>query len=100
MGRSADQPLQVPPGRDIRLADVDPDFHEDLDREAAQAEPRRHGQETGAHDHGGDAPEQGEGEYPAENGQHRADEYGKQLYRLGARERETGDTHDEGDPDP
>jgi len=42
MGRSADQPLQVPPGRDIRLADFDAGFHEGLDRDAAEAETRRH----------------------------------------------------------
>lgn len=42
MGRSADQPLQVPPGRDIRLADFDAAFHEGLDRETAEAETRRH----------------------------------------------------------
>ncbi|MFM8494962.1 MAG: PPK2 family polyphosphate kinase, partial [Planctomycetia bacterium] len=30
------------PGRDIRLADFDADFHEDLDREAAEAETRHH----------------------------------------------------------
>ncbi|NBT14245.1 MAG: polyphosphate kinase 2 family protein [Planctomycetia bacterium] len=37
-----DQPLTVPPGRDIRLADFDPDFHEGLDRQAAEAETREH----------------------------------------------------------
>ncbi|MFM8436758.1 MAG: PPK2 family polyphosphate kinase [Planctomycetia bacterium] len=37
-----DQPLTVPPGRDVRLADFDADFHEDLDREAAEVETRRH----------------------------------------------------------
>ena len=37
-----DQPLTVPPGRDIRLADFDPEYHEGLDREAAEEETRRH----------------------------------------------------------
>ncbi|NDC63791.1 MAG: polyphosphate kinase 2 family protein [Planctomycetia bacterium] len=37
-----DQPLVVPAGRDIRLADFDPDHHEGLDREAAEDETRRH----------------------------------------------------------
>jgi PPK2 family polyphosphate:nucleotide phosphotransferase len=37
-----DQPLRLPPGHDIRLADFDPDFHEDLTREDAEAETRRH----------------------------------------------------------
>lgn len=37
-----DQPLTVPPGRDIRLADFDPDFREGLSREDAEAETRRH----------------------------------------------------------
>ena len=37
-----DQPLTVPPGRDVRLADFDPDFHEGLDREAADKETREH----------------------------------------------------------
>jgi PPK2 family polyphosphate:nucleotide phosphotransferase len=36
------QPLQLPPGRDIRLADFDPGFHEGLDRAAAEEETRRH----------------------------------------------------------
>ena len=39
---SSDQPLQVPAGRDVRLADFAPDFHERLDRDAAEAETRRH----------------------------------------------------------
>jgi hypothetical protein len=37
-----DQPLTVPPGRDIRLADFDPDFREGLSREDADEETRRH----------------------------------------------------------
>jgi len=37
-----DQPLTVPPGRDIRLADFDPDYHEGLGREDADAETRAH----------------------------------------------------------
>jgi PPK2 family polyphosphate:nucleotide phosphotransferase len=37
-----DQPLTLPPGRDIRLADFDPGFTEGLDREAAETETRRH----------------------------------------------------------
>ncbi len=37
-----DQPLTVPPGRDIRLADFDPDHHEGLERSAAEEETRRH----------------------------------------------------------
>ena len=37
-----DQPLQVPPGRDVRLSDFDPDFDEGLDRADAEAETRRH----------------------------------------------------------
>jgi len=37
-----DQPLRLPPGHDIRLADFDPDFHEGLSREDAEAETRRH----------------------------------------------------------
>jgi PPK2 family polyphosphate:nucleotide phosphotransferase len=37
-----DQPLTVPPGRDIRLSDFDPDFHEGLSREDAEQETRRH----------------------------------------------------------
>ena len=36
------QPLTVPAGRDIRLADFDPDYHEDLDRADAEAETRKH----------------------------------------------------------
>ena len=36
------QPLTVPPGRDIRLADFDPDFHEGLDRADAEAETGKH----------------------------------------------------------
>lgn len=36
------QPLTLPPGRDIRLADFDPDFHEGLDRVDAEAETQRH----------------------------------------------------------
>lgn len=37
-----DQPLTIPPGRDIRLADFDPDFREGLSREDAEEETRRH----------------------------------------------------------
>jgi PPK2 family polyphosphate:nucleotide phosphotransferase len=37
-----DQPLHVSPGRDIRLADFDPDFHDGLDRDEAEAETRLH----------------------------------------------------------
>ena len=37
-----DQPLVIPAGRDVRLADFDPDFHEGLDRDEAEAETRRH----------------------------------------------------------
>lgn len=37
-----DQPLTVPPGRDIRLVDFDPDFRDGLSREDAEAETRRH----------------------------------------------------------
>jgi PPK2 family polyphosphate:nucleotide phosphotransferase len=37
-----DQPLPVAPGRDIHLADFDPDFHDGLDRDQAEAETRRH----------------------------------------------------------
>lgn len=37
-----DQPLTLPPGRDIRLVDFDPDHHEGLDRAAAEEETRRH----------------------------------------------------------
>jgi len=37
-----DQPLQVPPGRDVRLSDFDPDFDEGLDRADAEAETGRH----------------------------------------------------------
>jgi len=37
-----DQPLTLHPGRDIRLADFDPDHHEGLDREQAEEETRRH----------------------------------------------------------
>ena len=37
-----DQPLAIPAGRDVRLADFDPDFHEGLDRDEAEAETRRH----------------------------------------------------------
>ena len=37
-----DQPLDVAPGRDIRLSDFDPDFHDGLDRDAAEAETRHH----------------------------------------------------------
>ena len=37
-----DQPLHLPPGRDIRLADFDPDFHDGLDRDQAEAETQRH----------------------------------------------------------
>ena len=36
------QPLTVPAGRDVRLADFDPDAHEDLDRADAEAETRQH----------------------------------------------------------
>ena len=36
------QPLPVAPGRDIRLADFDPDFHDGLDRDQAEAETRLH----------------------------------------------------------
>ena len=32
------QPLTLPAGRDIRLADFDPDYHEDLDRAGAEAD--------------------------------------------------------------
>jgi polyphosphate kinase 2 (PPK2 family) len=35
------QPLCLPPGRDIRLADFDADFHEGLGKEAGKAETRR-----------------------------------------------------------
>lgn len=37
-----DQPLTMPVGRDIRLADFDPDHHEGLDRAVAEEETRRH----------------------------------------------------------
>lgn len=37
-----DQPLVIPAGRDVRLADFDPDVHEGLDRAEAEAETRRH----------------------------------------------------------
>ena len=36
------QPLTVPVGRDVRLADFDPDYHEGLDRDDAEAETRNH----------------------------------------------------------
>jgi len=36
------QPLSLPPGRDIRLADFDADVHDGLDRAAAEEETRRH----------------------------------------------------------
>ena len=36
------QPLRLPPGRDIRLADFDPGYHEGLDRATAEEETRRH----------------------------------------------------------
>jgi len=36
------QPLSLPPGRDIRLADFDPGYHEGLDRKAAEEETRDH----------------------------------------------------------
>ena len=36
------QPLQVPAGERCRLSDFDPGYHEGLDREAAEAETRRH----------------------------------------------------------
>jgi PPK2 family polyphosphate:nucleotide phosphotransferase len=36
------QPLTLPPGRDIRLADFDPAYHEGLDRDRAEAETRKH----------------------------------------------------------
>ena len=36
------QPLTVPAGRDVRLADFDPDFSEGLDRAEAEAETRKH----------------------------------------------------------
>ena len=36
------QPLTVPAGRDVRLADFDPDSHGDLDRADAEAETRKH----------------------------------------------------------
>jgi PPK2 family polyphosphate:nucleotide phosphotransferase len=42
MGQPSDQPLHVPAGRDVRLADFDPDFHEGLERDEAEAETRRH----------------------------------------------------------
>ena len=38
----SDQPLRLPPGRDVRLADFDPGFHEGLDRAEAEEETRRH----------------------------------------------------------
>ena len=36
------QPLRLPPGRDIRLADFDPGYNDGLDRAEAEAETRRH----------------------------------------------------------
>jgi PPK2 family polyphosphate:nucleotide phosphotransferase len=37
-----DQPLSVTPGRDVHLADFDPDFHDGIDREKAEQETRSH----------------------------------------------------------
>ena len=36
------QPLTVPPGRDIRLSDFEPDYREGIDRADAEAETRQH----------------------------------------------------------
>jgi len=37
-----DQPLSVTPGRDVHLADFDPDFHDGIGREKAEQETRSH----------------------------------------------------------